>query len=145
MWNGEVSKEVRVERGVRQGCVISPFLFNLYSEFMIKEAMENVEGIKFNEVNITDLRYADDAVLVADKRKKMKNMINRLNKTCKEYGMKINVKKTKVMKMNKTENLKGMQRSIVLDGVPVDKVKHFKYLGSWITDDARSYKDIRTR
>ena len=50
--------------------MISPILFNLYSEFMINEAMENVEGIKFNGVNITDLRYADDAVLVADKRKK---------------------------------------------------------------------------
>ena len=45
--------------------------------------MENVEGIKFNGINITDLRYADDAVLVADKRKKMQKMIDRLNKTCK--------------------------------------------------------------
>src|SRR3954466_9301275 len=80
-WDGEVSREVDVETGVRQGCVISPILFNLYSEFMIKEAMENVEGIKLNGVNITDLRYADDAVLVADKRKKMQKMIDRLNKT----------------------------------------------------------------
>ena len=56
---------------MRQGCIISPLLFNLYSEFMIKEAMENMEGIKFNEINITDIGYADDAVLVADKRKKM--------------------------------------------------------------------------
>src|SRR3989442_869266 len=69
-WDGEVSREVDVERGVRQGYVISPILFNLYSEYMIKEAMENVEGIKCNGIIITDLRYADDAVLVADKRKK---------------------------------------------------------------------------
>ena len=62
--------EVGVERSVRQGCVISSILFNLYSVFMIKGAMENVEGIKFNGINITGLRYADDAVLVADKRKK---------------------------------------------------------------------------
>src|SRR6267154_315703 len=72
-WDGEISKEVRVETGVRQGCVISPLLFNLYSDFMIKEAMKNVEGIKFNGINITDLRYADYAILIADKRKKMQN------------------------------------------------------------------------
>src|SRR6267154_2230656 len=93
-WDGEISKEVKVDRGVRQGCVLSPLLFNLYSEFMINEAMENVEGINFNGINITDLRYADDAVLVADKRKKFQIMIDRLSRACKEYGMEINVKKT---------------------------------------------------
>ena len=79
--------------------------------------------------------------MVADKRKKMQNMIDRLHKTCKKYGMEINVKKTKVMIMNKTEK----QRSIMLDGVPLEQIKHFKYLRSWITDDAKSDKDIRTR
>ena len=57
--------------------MISPLLFNLYSEFMIKEAMENEEEICFNGVNVTDMRYADDAVLVADKKKKMQKMIDR--------------------------------------------------------------------
>ncbi len=75
-------------------------LFNLYSEFMIKEAMENIEGLKFNGTNVTDFRYADDAILVADKRNKLQTMIDRLNQSCKEYGMEINVKKTKVMVMN---------------------------------------------
>ena len=62
---------------------------------MIKEALENEEGMKYNGVNVTDLRFADDAVLVADKRKNMHKMIDRLNETCKAYGMEINVKKTK--------------------------------------------------
>ena len=52
--------------------------------------------------------------------------------------MKINVKKTKVMIMNGTAKPKGMQRCIVLDGVPLEQVSRFKYLGSWITEDARS-------
>ena len=69
-WDGEVSREVDVERSVRQCCVISSILFNLYSEFMIQEAMEDVEGIRFGGVNITNIRYADDAVLVAEKRRK---------------------------------------------------------------------------
>ena len=80
-----------MESGVRQGCVISTLLFNLCS--VIREAMKNVEEIKFNGINITDLRYADDTVLVADKRKKMQIMIDRLSRACKEYGMEINVKK----------------------------------------------------
>ena len=65
---------------------------NLYSEFMIKEAKENMEGIKFNEINIADIRYPDDAVLVADKRKKMQKMVDSLKDTCRAYGMEINVK-----------------------------------------------------
>ena len=94
-WDREIGRDIKVERGVRQGCIISPLLFNLYSEFMIRDAMQGVEGIRINEQNITDVRYADDAVLVADKRKKMQNMLNRLKQTCTEYGMEINVKKLK--------------------------------------------------
>ena len=137
-WDGEVGREVVVERGVRQGCVISPLLFNLYSEFMIKEALEKEEGIKFKGVNITDLRYADDAVLVADKRKNMQTMIDRLNETCKAYGMEINVKKTKVMIMNEKKKQNGMQSCIMLNNVPLEQVTRFKYLGSWITENAKT-------
>ena len=144
-WDGEVSKEVKVEKGVRQGCVISSLLFSLYSEFMIKEAMKNVKGIKLNRINLRDLRYADNAVLIANKGKQMQNMIDRLNKTCKEYGMEMILKNTKEMIMNKTEKLTGMQRSIMLNRVLVEQARHFEYLGSWITDDARSDEDIRAR
>ena len=70
---------------------MSPLLFNLYSEFMIREAMEEMEGISFGGFNITDLRYSDDAVLVADK--KLQKLIDKLNNTCKEYGMDISVKR----------------------------------------------------
>ena len=104
-----------MEMGVGQVCLISPLLFNLYSEVMIKEAMKGVEGVTFGGLNVTDLRYADDAVLVADGRMKMQKMIDRLSETCKAYEMEINVKKTKVMIMNKTEKPNGMQRFIMLD------------------------------
>ena len=74
-----------------------------------------MEGIKFNGVNIANWRYADDAVLVAEKKKEMQKMIDRLNKTCKAYGMEINEKRTKVMTVTETEKSKGMQRWITLD------------------------------
>jgi hypothetical protein len=144
-WNGEISRKVKVERGVRQGCVISPLLFNLYSEFMIREAMEDVEGIGFGGVNITNLRYADDAILVADKRKKLQKMIDRLSHTCKEYGMDVNVKKTKVMVMNKLKTPTKLQRDASLENVPLEQVTTFKYLGSWITEDVRCEEDIKAR
>src|SRR4051812_32777770 len=63
-WDGEISRQVVVESESRQGCVIPSLLFNLYSEFMIKEAIRNEQGIKFNEIKITNLRYADDEVFV---------------------------------------------------------------------------------
>ena len=138
-------REVGVERGIRQGCVISPMLFNLYSEFMIQEAMEGMEGIRFGGVNITNLRYADDAVLVAEKRRKMQKMIDRLSTTCRAYEMEIYVKKTKVLIINGTAKPKGMQRCIALDKEPLEQVTHFKYLSSRITEDARSDEDISAR
>src|SRR2546425_2494155 len=111
---------------------------------MIEEALKIEEGIKFNGVNVTDLRNADDAVLVADKRKNMQKMINRLNETCKAYGMEINVKTTKVMIINKKEKQKGMQCCIMLN-IPLEQVTRFKYLGSWITEYTKSDENIRTR
>src|SRR3989442_13455462 len=81
---------------------------------------------------------------MADKRKKIQ-IIDRLNKTCKAYGMEINVKKTKMMIMNGTAKAKGMQRFITLNNVPLEQVSRFKYLGSWITEDARSDEDITAR
>ena len=60
---------------------------------MITEALENEEGIEFNGINIMDLRYADDAVLAADKRKKLQKMIDRLSETYRENVMEINRKR----------------------------------------------------
>ena len=54
-------------------------------------------------------------------------------------------KKTQMMTMNETAKPKGMQRCITLDRVPLEQLTRFKYLGSWITDDARSDEDIRAR
>ena len=64
----------------KTGMCDSPLLFNLYSKFKIKEAMGGGE-VAFIEINITELRYADDAVLVADRRRKMQKKTDRLSET----------------------------------------------------------------
>ena len=139
---GENSKSFSIRRGVRQGCIISPILFNLYSEFMIREALEGLKGIQFGGQNVTNLRYADDAVLIADSRKKLQRMLNKLNAKCKTYGMAMNVKKTKVMVMSKEGKVKC---NIKLDQEVLEQVDRYKYLGSWITEDVRGDKEIAAR
>jgi len=109
---------------------------------MIKDALEDMSGVKFNGMNITNLRYADDAVLVADSRRKLQDMINRLNEACEEYGMAINVKRTKVMVLGHKE---GFKCQIALNGSFLDQVTRYKYLGSWITEDWRCEEDPTTR
>ena len=54
-------------------------------------------------------------------------------------------KKTKVLVVSRMEEMTGMQRSIMLDGVPLEQVEHFKYLSSWITDNAKSDEDIKNK
>ena len=75
----------------------------------------------------------------------MLKTIDRLNETCKAYGMEINIKKTNVTIMNKMEKPTGMNRCIMSDNVPLEQMTRSKNLGSWITDDARSDEDMTAR
>src|SRR5688572_25629065 len=85
---------------------------------MIREAMEEMEGISFGGFNITDLRYADDAMLVSDKKKKLQKMIDKLNDTCKEYAMDINVRKTKVIVVGGDGAVNGSKACFIVADVP---------------------------
>ena len=71
----------------------------------------------------------------------MQTMLDRLSETCKEYVMEINVKKTKVMVMNGSGRIKHVK----LNDEPLEQVTRFKYLESWITDEARCDDDIKQR
>ena len=64
-YNGEISKYVSVRRGVRQGCIMSPDLFSLYTELIMRNIKE-IERFSIGGVNINNLRYADDTVIIAD-------------------------------------------------------------------------------
>jgi len=96
----EQSGVCSVGRGVRQGCSLSPLLFIIYDEAMVKEATSNSErGVHVGGQAMNMIRYADDkaVVLVCNTEKGLQELMNNLNRVTKEYGMKINARKTKVM------------------------------------------------
>jgi len=92
-----LSTACTIGRGVKQGCSLSPFLYLIYDETMIREATDNIEtGILSGRI-INTIRYADDKAVVANSQKGLQQLMDNLNKVTRDFGMKINMKKTKVM------------------------------------------------
>ena len=93
-YENETSEEITIKRGVRQCCILSPCLFNIYTEYLIREALEDGKGININGQNITNIRYTDDTIILAESEQQLQHMIDKLDATCEQYGMAMNDKKT---------------------------------------------------
>jgi retron-type reverse transcriptase len=85
---------VKIGRGVRRGCCLSPILLNLYSECLTKEALEGFGDFKIGGKIIHNVNYADDLVLLAKEEKVLQDMIDKLSEIGRCYGMEMNVEKT---------------------------------------------------
>ena len=121
-----ITEEFQIKKGVRQGCVLSPSLFNLYTEKIFRE-IEDMEGVNVRGHNINNLRYADDTSLLALEEQKLQNLLTTVNDKGKLYGMEINVKKTKSMVASKKQETPKV--SINLDGTAIEKVKKWS---TWV-------------
>ena len=88
----------QIGKGVRQGCILSPCLFNLYAEYIMRNAGldEAQAAIKITGRNINNLRYADDTTLMA-KSKELKSLLMKVKEESEKVGLKVNIHKTKVM------------------------------------------------
>ena len=132
-----------IGRGVRQGCLLLPLVFNIYVEAMMKEAMEKVEeGVRIGGHRIQAVRFADDQAMTASTADGLQNIMTKLNEVVERYKMRINKNKTKVMKIGKGEQ---EQLQTEIRGNILEQVYQFKYLGSMITEDGRSEKEVRRR
>ena len=118
----------RIEKGVRQGCLLSLCLFNLYSEHTIRNARldELQTGIKTPGRNINNLRYADDTTLIAESEEDLKSLLMSVKEESEKVGLKLNTKKTKIM-------APGPIISRQIEGGKVEAVTDFLFLSSKIT------------
>ena len=104
---------------------------------------ETGEGIKVGGKIIGVLRFADDQAMLATTKEGLQKMMEQLNTTSTKYNMKINIGKTKVMRVSKEEE--EVEVKITIGGEEIEQVKSFCYLGSMITPDARCHSDIKRR
>ena len=87
-----------IEKAVWQGCLLSPCLFNLHTEHMRNAGLDELQaGIKISGRNINNLRCADDTTLTAESKEKLKSLLMRMKKESERAGLKLNIKKTKIM------------------------------------------------
>ena len=128
----------QIGKGVNQGCILSPCLFNLYAEYIMRNAgMEETQtGIKIAGRNINNLRYADDTTLMAESEEELKSLLIKLKEESEKVGLKLNIRKTKIM-------ASGPITPWQIDGETVETVADFILGGSKITADGDRSHEIK--
>ena len=120
----------QIGKGVRQACMLSPCLFNLYAKYIMRKSRldETQAGIKIAGRNISNLKYADDTTLMAESEEELKSFLMKVKVDSEKVGLKLNIQKTKVM-------ASGPITSWEIDGETVETVSDFVFLASKITAD----------
>ena len=110
----------QIGKGVRQGCILSPCLFNLYAEYIMRNAglEETQAGIKIAGRSINNLRYADDTTLMAESEEEIKSLLMKVKEESETAGLKLNIQKTKIM-------ASGSITSREIDGERVETVADY--------------------
>ena len=110
----------QIGKGVPQGCILSPCLFNLYAEYIMKNTgLEEAQaGIKIARRNINNLRYADDTTLKAEGEEELKSLLMKVKEESEKVGLKLNIQKTKIMASSSITSWE-------IDGETVETVSDF--------------------
>ena len=127
----------QIWKGVCQGCILSPCLFNLRAEYVVRNAGldEAQAGIKIAERNINNLRYADDTTLTAES-EELKSLLIKVKGESEKVGLKLNIQKTKIMGSSPITSWQ-------IDGETMETVTNFIFLGPKITADSDCSHEIK--
>ena len=128
----------QIGKGVRQGCILSPWLFNLYAEYIMRNSgLEEAQArIKIAGTNINNLRYADDTTLMVESEEELKSLLTKVKEESEKVGLKLNIQKMKIM-------ASGPITSWEIDGETVETVSDFIFWGSKITADGDCSHEIK--
>ena len=140
--NTALTDALSVTMGVKQGCNLSPFLFILGIDRVLRQVTSGARrGMRWTLTSILeDLDYADDIVLLAHRHQDMQDKTNALATTSGNLGLKININKTRHLRMSSRNN-----ESILVNGEVVDEVDHFTYLGSKVSTSGDGEEEILVR
>ena len=131
LFNSSIGDWFGTTVGVRQGCLLSFTLFNIFLERIVTDALEDHEGtVSIGGRTINNHRFADDIDGLAGEEEELANLVERLDKAATAYGMEISAEKTKLM----TNNTSGINTEIKVNGQKFETVTSFKHLDSVITD-----------
>ena len=128
----------QIRKGVHQGCILSPCLFNLYAEYIMRNAGQDEAqaGIKIAKRNINKLRYADDTTLMAESEEEQKSLLMKVKEESERVGLKLSIQKTQIM-------ASGPITSKQIDVEIMETVRDFTFLGSKITADGDCSHEIK--
>ena len=129
---------IQVGKGVHKACILSQCLFNLYAEYIMRNAGldEAQAGIKIAGRNINNLRYADDITLMAESEEELKSLLMKVKEESEKVGLKLNIQKTKIM-------ASGLITSWQIDGETVETEANFIFWGSKVTADGDCSHEIK--
>ena len=136
----DVTDWFQIGKGVRQGCILSPCLFNLYAEYITRNAgLEEAQaGINIAMRHINNLRQADDTTLMAESEEELKRLLMKVKEESEKAGLNLNIQKTKVMT---SSPITAWQ----IDGVTMETVTDFIFSDSKITADCHHSHEIKRR
>ena len=127
----------QIRKGVHQGCILSPCLFNLHAEYIMRNAgLDEAQAvIKISGRNINNLRFTDDTTLMAES-EELKSLLMKVKSESEKFALKLNMQKTKIMASDPIT-------SCQIDGETMETVSDFIFLGSKITEDGDCSHEIK--